>query len=59
MNPVEYLNETWSELKKVRWPTTRQTIRLTIIVIAISLLVGTYIGGLDYLFTNLLTTLVK
>jgi len=54
MNLVTYLNETVNELKLVRWPTRRETINLTLIVIAISIIVGAYVGGLDFLFTNVL-----
>jgi preprotein translocase subunit SecE len=54
MNVVTYLKETVSELKLVRWPTRQETINLTLIVIAISVFVGAYVGGLDFVFTNLL-----
>jgi preprotein translocase subunit SecE len=54
MNLVTYLHETITELKLVRWPTRRETINLTLIVIAISVVVGAYVGGLDFLFTNIL-----
>jgi preprotein translocase subunit SecE len=54
MNVVTYLQETVAELKLVRWPTRQQTINLTLIVIGISVLVGMYVGGLDFMFTNLL-----
>jgi len=54
MNVVTYLHDTVSELKLVRWPTRRETINLTLIVIAISVIVGAYVGGLDFLFTNVL-----
>lgn len=54
MNVVTYLQETVSELKLVRWPTRRETINLTLIVIAISFIVGAYVGSLDFLFTNVL-----
>lgn len=59
MSPLAYLNATISELKQVHWPTRQTAIRLTLIVISISLLVGAYIGSLDYLFTTILTLLVK
>ena len=59
MHPVRFLKETWSELKLVQWPTRQATIKLTAIVITISILVGAYVGGLDYLFTSLLKTIVK
>lgn len=59
MNPVTYLSETISELKKVQWPKREVTLKLTAIVIGISIFVGIYIGGLDYFLTNLLTILVN
>lgn len=59
MNPVTFLREVKAEMEKVVWPTRNQAIQLTIMVIAISVLVGAYIGGLDFTFTNILNRLVK
>ena len=55
----KFVNEVRSELAKVTWPTRTETIRLTAIVIAISLVVGLYLGGLDMLFTQMLKLLVS
>ena len=49
-----YIRETIQEIKKVSWPSQQQTIEMTILVIAVSILVGTYIGAADYLFQSLL-----
>ncbi len=51
---AEYLKETRAELKHVSWPTRRQTLVYTGVVIAISLLTALYLGAFDYLFTALL-----
>lgn len=59
MNPVSYIRETIVELKKVTWPSRQATLKLTGIVIGISAIVAIYVGGLDYLFTNLLTLVVN
>lgn len=59
MNPFKYIGEVKGELKKVEWPSREKTIRLTVIVVAASAFVGIYIGALDWLFTYLLTFLVK
>jgi preprotein translocase subunit SecE len=59
MNPFKFIGEVKQELKKVDWPTRGKTIRLTVIVVAASAFVGIYIGALDWLFTYLLTFLVK
>lgn len=51
-NPIVFLKEVRSELDKVSWPTKQEAIRLTAIVIAISLLVGFFIGAIDYIFAK-------
>jgi preprotein translocase subunit SecE len=45
-----FLDEAWSELKKVNWPTREQTRNLTVLVFVISAAVGVYIAGFDLLF---------
>jgi preprotein translocase subunit SecE len=49
-----YLDEVWSELKKVSWPTREQVRNLTVLVFAISFVVGLYITVLDQFFQGLL-----
>lgn len=53
-----YLEEVRSEFSKVTWPTRRQAIAMTSSVIAVSLLVAAFVGGLDYLFTRVLESTV-
>jgi preprotein translocase subunit SecE len=48
-----YLTESWAELKKVAWPTRETVIRLTLLVVAVSLAVGVYIFVLDSVFNAL------
>ena len=48
-----YLTESWAELKKVVWPTRETVIRLTVLVVAVSLAVGVYIFVLDRIFNSL------
>jgi preprotein translocase subunit SecE len=49
-----YFDEVWSELRKVSWPTREQVRNLTVLVFAISLVVGIYITILDSFFQGLL-----
>ena len=49
-----YLDEVWSELKKVSWPTRDQVRNLTVLVFAISFVVGLYITVLDAFFQGVL-----
>jgi len=49
---VPVFRDVIKELKKVTWPTKQQTIRLTSVVIIISLIIGLYIGIIDVLLTK-------
>jgi preprotein translocase subunit SecE len=53
-----YFDEVWSELRKVTWPTREQVRNLTVLVFAISLVVGIYITILDAFFQNVIALLV-
>jgi preprotein translocase SecE subunit len=44
----------WSELRKVTWPTREQVRNLTVLVFAISFVVGLYVTVLDQFFRGLL-----
>lgn len=58
-SPVTFLSETFDELKKVTWPTQQQVLRLTVVVIIVSIMVGIYIGALDTVFTAGIQILFK
>jgi len=49
-----FLKEVKVELKKVNWPTKQETIKYTLIVIGVSLVVAIFLGGLDFIFTWLI-----
>lgn len=57
--PVNIAADLVSELKKVTWPTRAQTLRLTGIVIIISLIIAFYIGIIDTLLTFALELLTN
>ena len=46
-----FIDEAWSELKKVTWPTTVQTRNLTVLVFTVSMAVGLYVFAIDSLFS--------
>jgi preprotein translocase subunit SecE len=54
-----YFDEVWSELRKVSWPTREQVRNLTVLVFAISLVVGIYITVLDTVFTAVIGLVAK
>ena len=54
-----FIDEAWSELKKVSWPTREQVRNLTVLVFAVSFSVGLYITVLDAAFQGLVGLLVN
>ena len=54
-----YIRESIEEMKKVTWPTKKETTNYTIMVIAISLGMAAFLGILDFIFTKLLEYLIN
>lgn len=48
---TRYFQESLEEMKKVTWPTKKETYNYTILVIVISLAVAAFLGLLDYGFS--------
>ena len=53
--PLVFFGELISEFKKVVWPPRRELLRLTLMVIVITVILGALLGGIDYGFTHLIT----
>ena len=53
-----FLDEAYSELKKVSWPTREQVRNLTVLVFVVSVVVGLYITVLDFGFAQIVAQLV-
>lgn len=52
-NPISrYLRETRGELRKVTWPTREESWRLTLIVLAVSIIMSIFLWVFDSLFSN-------
>jgi preprotein translocase subunit SecE len=49
---VRYFNETIGELRKVSWPTRKDAISLTIIVLIVTFSMSIFLGLLDFLFSR-------
>ena len=56
---LDFFQTTVLELRKVDWPSREKTIRLTLIVIGVSLIIGIFIGGLDILLTQAVQKLLE
>lgn len=51
---IDFVREAKAELMKVNWPTKKQTMNYTLIIIGVSVVVALFLGGLDYVFSGVL-----
>lgn len=58
MRLIQYLKDTQSELKHVSWPTRKQAIIFTSIVVVVSVATAAYLGAFDWLFTWIVESFV-
>lgn len=58
-NPVQFFREVRTELAKVIWPKRAEVVRLTAVVIGVSIVVAIYLGGLDYIFAKGIEILLR
>ena len=56
---VNYLKETQSELKRVSWPTQKQSIVYTALVIGISVVIALFAGAFDFIFSRGIDWFIK
>ncbi len=55
---IDYLKDTRAELRHVTWPTRRQAISYTIIVLVISIGTGLFLGLLDFVFAKVISRFI-
>lgn len=53
INPIAYVRQSKEELGKVVWPTKLETVRLTLVVLMVSVIIGAYIAGIDAILARL------
>lgn len=56
---TEYLKDTRGELRKTSWPTREQATRLTLIVLAVTVVMAAFLGALDFVFAQLIRLIVS
>ena len=59
VGPGQYLREVRSELRRVNWPTRREVINYTIVVVATLIILTAFIAGLDYVFGEAILSLLR
>lgn len=55
----QYIVDTRGELRKVVWPTREQAVNLTVAVLFVTLLMTIILGGIDFIFAQVLQWLLS
>ncbi len=55
---IDYLKDTKAEMRHVTWPTRQQAISYTLIVLAISIGTGLFLGLLDFGFAKIIARFI-
>lgn len=55
---VQFIKEAWIELKKVAWPSQKETLGATAVVLVLVILVSVYLGMVDMLLSRLMKVII-
>jgi preprotein translocase subunit SecE len=55
---LQYFKDVRAEMRHVSWPTKRQAVVYTVVVIAVSLVTAVYLGLWDYVFTSVVKQII-
>lgn len=59
MNKIaEFLRDVKIELARVSWPTRKQTVKYTLTVVLMSLVISGFLAGWDWIFSLLLNRVI-
>ncbi len=53
---INFFREARVELSRVNWPSRKELVRYTVLVILISIVMAAFLGGLDLIFSYLVET---
>ncbi len=58
MNLLHYIRESKEELEKVTWPSRKDTMRYTILIVSMTIVLGLFFAGFDWLLNQGLESLI-
>jgi len=54
----EFIQEAWQELKKVHWPSRKETYAATLVVIVVVVLISIYLAVVDLALTKAIQAII-
>lgn len=55
---VDFLKEAWQELKKVYWPSRKETYAATLVVIIVVVILSVYLAAVDFALTKAIQAVI-
>jgi preprotein translocase subunit SecE len=56
---VSFVKEAWTELSKVHYPSPKDTLRATVVVVVVTLLMAAWLGVIDFFATRVVRQLLS
>lgn len=56
---MTFLQEVWAELKKVHWPSRKETYAATAVVLVVVTLVALFLGVVDFVVSQLIQLILR
>ena len=53
-----FFKDVWAEMKRVSWLSKNDVLRYTFAVLAVTIGAAAFLGGLDYIFTEIIKKLI-
>ncbi len=55
---VSFVKEAWTELSKVHYPSPKDTLRATVVVVVVTLVMAAWLGVIDFFATRVVRQLL-
>ena len=55
---TEFVQESWQELKRVHWPSSKETYTATLVVIVVVVLISVYLAMVDFVLTKAIQAII-
>jgi len=56
---LTFLQEVWAELKKVHWPSRKETYAATAVVLIVVSIVAIFLGGVDFALSQIMQVILR
>lgn len=56
---IEFFKDAWQELKKVHWPSRKETYAATVVVVVIVLIIAAFLALIDFGLTRMIQAIVS